>query len=213
MQKGFLFLVIVPLLYTCGVKNENNMTDEEVKLIREAGTDSAFQILQVTDNTSLEFLRKQAQDIDVAQISTDSTLHLLIERMKTTLYAAKGVGLAAPQIGISRKLFLFIRLDQGDLYPIQVAINPEIVDHSGETFCFERDGCLSIPDISGNSVRYSWVDVAYYDEKGDLKQERLLGGSRQADFTGIIFQHEYDHLQGILFTDKLCDDLGGEKIE
>lgn len=54
-------------------------------------------------------------------------------------------------------------------------------------------------------MRYPWIDVEYYNEKGELKQERLSGYSRETDFTGIIFQHEFDHLQGVLFIDKLCE--------
>jgi peptide deformylase len=109
-----------------------------------------------------------------------------------------------PQVGISKSLFLFIRLDLPD-QPMQVAVNPKIVNHQDTIVCFERDGCLSIPDRSGNSVRDPWIDVEYQNEKGEKIRERLEGYSRQNTFTAVIFQHEYDHTKGILFIDKLCE--------
>jgi peptide deformylase len=175
--------------------------------------------------------------------------------MKKTLEVERGVGIAAAQVGISKNLFLFMRLDLPD-QPVHVAVNPKIVNHPDTTVCFERDGCLSIPDRSGNSVRYPWIDVEYQNEKGEKVcerlegysrqntftavvcferdgclsipdrsgnsvrypwidveyqnekgekvRERLEGYSRQNTFTAVIFQHEYDHTKGVLFTDKLC---------
>lgn len=181
------------------------MTENEKKLINSTPTNSAFRVLQVTDQTDSLFLRKQAIDISTENIAEDQDLQLLIERMKITLAKEQGVGLAAPQIGISRNLFLFVRIDKPMDFPVQVAINPRIVNHPEQLICFEGDGCLSIPDTSGNSTRYPWIDVEYYNEKGELIKERLSGQSREEDFTGIIFQHEYDHLQGVLFTDKLYE--------
>ena len=96
-----------------------------------------------------------------------------------------------------------MRLDLPE-QPVLVAVNPKIIRHSDTTVCFERDGCLSVPGRSENSIRYPWIEVEYFNEKGEKVRERLEGYSRQDTFTAIIFQHEYDHLKGILFTDKLC---------
>ncbi|MDR2834734.1 MAG: peptide deformylase, partial [Bacteroidales bacterium] len=67
------------------------------------------------------------------------------------------------------------------------------------------DGCLSIPDFSGNSQRYPWVEVEYLNQNGEKITEKLTGYSRLTSFTAVIFQHEYDHLRGTLFIDKLCE--------
>ena len=88
---------------------------------------------------------------------------------------------------------------------MEVAINPRIVNKPDETICFEGDGCLSIPGQSGNSVRYAWIEVEYLNAKGEMVRERLEGFSRKTDFTGIVFQHEFDHLRGVLYTDKLYE--------
>lgn len=200
--RSIAFLIVI-LINSCMNKNKNFSQDEK-DLITKGEVNSPFYVLQITDATDSLFLRKKCEDIDIQDIRSNKELQLLIQRMKATLFEERGVGLAAPQVGIGRNLFLFVRLDKKD-FPVQVAINPKIIAHPEELFCFEGDGCLSIPDQAGNSARYAWIEVEYYDETGVLKKEKLNGGSREEDFTGVIFQHEYDHLQGILFTDKLFD--------
>ena len=178
-------------------------TERELEIIRNGDKDTSFRILLTTDPIDSFTLRMQSYDINTDSITTDDDLQLLIQRLKLTMNEAGGVGIAAPQVGVLKNLFLFIRIDKPD-YPIQVAINPKIVNHPEETVCFEGDGCLSIPNISANSIRYPWIEVEYWDEKGILHKEKLTGYSRNQDFTSIIFQHEFDHLNGILFTDKIC---------
>lgn len=179
------------------------MTENEIKLINNGDNNSPYRVLTIDDKQDSLFLRQKCEDIDVETIGKDENLRTFITRLKITMQAESGIGIAAPQVGIGRNIFLFTRIDRtGE--PVEVAINPKITAHSKETICFERDGCLSIPGISGNSQRYKWVEVEYYDETGKKHKERLSGYSRQSDFTGVIFQHEYDHLQGILFIDKLC---------
>ena len=178
-------------------------TEREKEIIRSGDSDTSFRILLTTDPIDSFILRMQSSNINTDSISTDEDLQLLIQRLMATMAEAGGVGIAAPQVGVLKNLFLFIRIDKPD-YPIQVAINPRIVNHPQETVCFEGDGCLSIPNISANSIRFPWVEVEYWDEQGDFHKEKLMGFSRDEDFTSIIFQHEFDHLNGILFTDKIC---------
>lgn len=197
-------LVLLIGLSLFSIKSMAQFTQNEKILINSGTTETPFRVLKVTDQQDSIFLRQKCSDIE--NINESEDLQLLIGRLKTTMAAESGVGIAAPQVGIGRNIFLFTRIDKAN-YPVIVAINPKIVNHPEETICFERDGCLSIPGISGNSIRYHWVDVEYTDENGNLVQERLEGYSRESDFTGIIFQHEFDHLQGILFTDKLCPEI------
>lgn len=196
-----LSLVLLIVLTLFSVKSMAQFTQDEKDLINSGTTETPFRVLKVTDQQDSIFLRQKCSDIE--NINESEDLQLLIDRLKATMAAESGVGIAAPQVGIGRNIFLFTRIDKAN-YPVIVAINPKIVNHPKETICFERDGCLSIPGISGNSIRYPWVDVEYTDENGNLVQERLEGYSRESDFTGIIFQHEFDHLQGVLFIDKLC---------
>lgn len=185
------------------VNSMAQFTQNEKDIINNGTSETPFRVLKVTDKQDSIFLRQKCAVID--NINERKELQLLIDRLKTTMVAESGVGIAAPQVGIAKNVFLFTHINSAD-YPITVAINPKIVNHPTETICFERDGCLSIPGISGNSIRYPWVDVEYTDENGNLVQERLEGYSREGDFTGVIFQHEFDHLQGVLFIDKLCSE-------
>ena len=160
-----------------------------------------MRVLTTDNKEDSLLLRKRSKDIEIT--TDDTTLSLLLERMEATMNAEDGIGIAAPQVGINRNIFLFVRVHEPG-QKVQVAINPKILSHSEELVCFERDGCLSIPDRRGNSERYSWIEVSYYDEKGQLIKEKLSGHERPQDFTNIIFQHEYDHINGVLFIDKLC---------
>ena len=129
----------------------------------------------------------------------------LIDDLWETMYNANGVGIAAPQIGISKKVFIadfsFFKDEEGfnenELLKMQqVFINPEIVNETGDDFVYP-EGCLSIPNISENVVRKEKLKIKFLDE--NLKSQIII-------CSGIIarvIQHEYDHLQGILFTDKL----------
>lgn len=202
MKIYFLLFIASINLYACN--STYQMTKEEISLINNGSIETPYKVLLTTDKQDSLFLRKKCKDIDITDIANNKDIRFFIERLKLTMAIESGVGIAAPQVGLGRNLFLFMRLDKPE-HPVQVAINPRIVNHSGNTFCFERDGCLSIPDISGNSIRYDWIEVEYYDEKGQLIKEKLTGKSRQEDFTGVIFQHENDHLNGILFIDKLCE--------
>lgn len=124
----------------------------------------------------------------------DDEVRQLAADMAETMYAAPGVGLAAPQVGISRRLIV---LDcGGEENPELIkAVNPEILDRDGESF--EEEGCLSVPGYYASVKRSAWVTVRYLDMDGKVVE-------READgLLAICFQHEIDHLDGKLFVDRL----------
>ncbi len=135
-------------------------------------------------------------------------LNKLISDMWETMYAAHGVGLAAPQIGESIRLFIvdgspfaddksIDNIEQRELRKFKkVFINPEITAYSGPQEAF-NEGCLSIPDIREDVTRLSTIEIEYYNENFELIKSVFSGISSR------IIQHEYDHIEGILFTDKL----------
>lgn len=197
-----VFLITLPLFLFASCTTVNLMTKEEKRIIGNNDTkNTPFEVLKITDKNDSLILRKKSANINLKKDS--GALTALITRLKVTMDTESGVGIAAPQVGISRNVFIITRLDKPG-QPVQAIINPRIVKIPDQTICFERDGCLSIPGISGNSIRYPWVEVEYYNENGQKIREKLSGYSRKTDFTGIIFQHEFDHLNGILFIDKLC---------
>lgn len=199
MGKHILVFTILNLFfYNIGMAQ---FTDREKDIINNGTPETPFRVLLISNQEDALVLRQKCDDI--SHVKGNEDLKLLIERLKTTMEVEAGVGIAAPQVGICKNIFIFTRINEPD-FPMVAAINPRIINHPDETICFENDGCLSIPGISGNSIRYPWVDVEYTNEDGELIIERLEGYSRGGDYTGIVFQHENDHLHGILFTDKLC---------
>ena len=149
-------------------------------------------------------LRKVAKEIDADY----PNLKELIANMKETMYNASGVGLAAPQIGKDIRLFVIDAspfaedddLSEEDRAALKdfnrVFINAEIIEEEGEEWAF-NEGCLSIPDVRQDVYRQPKVTFTYQDEDFNTHTETLEG------IAARVFQHEYDHIEGILFTDKL----------
>ena len=148
-------------------------------------------------------LKKSTKDIDEKYNDLDT----IIDNMWKTMYNAKGVGLAAPQIGLSISLFVvdgtpFVEdenineFDKTQLKNLKkVIINP-ILNEFGENWIF-NEGCLSIPNIREDVSRKNSVNIKYYDQKFNFHEEVYSG------LAARIIQHEYDHLRGVLFIDKL----------
>jgi peptide deformylase len=125
----------------------------------------------------------------------DPVVAHLIARMRATLEDEGGVGIAAPQVGVSRRVVLVQRLDQQPGKPVRAYVNPEILEYSKETVV-DWEGCLSIPAGFGQVKRAESIVIAYDTRSGERTVERVSG------FTARIFQHEIDHLDGILFIDR-----------
>jgi len=133
-----------------------------------------------------DVLRKKCRKVD----EIDNRLLTLIEDMKETMYEADGVGLAAPQVGILKRLFV---VDIGD-GPL-VFINPEIIETSGSQT--DEEGCLSLPGETEEVMRPNYVKAKALNEKGEefeIEAEELLARA---------ILHEYDHLNGTLFIDRV----------
>jgi len=149
-------------------------------------------------------LRKVAKEITKEHPKLDE----IIANMWETQYNASGVGIAAPQVGLSIRLFVIDAspfADDEDLTEEEQAllsdfkrvfINPKIVEESGEEWAF-NEGCLSIPDVREDVFRQEKVVIEYVDENWKKQTETLTG------LAARVVQHEYDHIEGVLFTDKL----------
>lgn len=125
----------------------------------------------------------------------------LIQNMWETMYKAQGVGLAAPQIGLSIRLFIVdtiqLNKEEEEKKGIKkVFINAQKVEEAGEMWVYE-EGCLSIPDIQGDVERLSQVKMRYLDEHFVEHTEVFTGVNAR------VIQHEYDHIEGVLFTEHL----------
>jgi peptide deformylase len=125
----------------------------------------------------------------------DAELRRLTEEMFESMYVAQGIGLAAPQINISKRITVIDVSFKKNPKEKLVLINPEIIDRTGKTL--EEEGCLSLPDIREKVSRAEWVKVRAQDVEGNTFE---IDGD---DLLGRCMQHEIDHLDGILFIDRL----------
>ncbi|MCT4665342.1 MAG: peptide deformylase [Flavobacteriales bacterium] len=142
-------------------------------------------------------LKEVAKDIEKDYPELDT----LLENMWETMYNAHGVGLAAPQIGKSIRIFVIDASPFADEEPAlkdfkKAFINAHIIEETGEDWDF-NEGCLSIPEVREDVTRPSEVLIEYYNENWEKKTEKFDG------LAARIIQHEYDHIDGILFTDHL----------
>ncbi len=134
----------------------------------------------------------------------DREIQNLIDTLIVTATAADGVGIAAPQISNSCRLFIIAsrpnpRYPHAPLMQPTAIINPRIISCSGE-IVKDWEGCLSVPGIRGKVPRSDRIEVEYSDRNGQLVTQQFTG------FIARIFQHELDHLDGILFTDRIQSD-------
>lgn len=166
---------------------------QERALIQSGSTATMMKVIQTTDEDELKILKTASSDVDLK----DKLLPVLAERMFLSMRDTlnPGIGIAAPQVGINRNLFWVQRFDKVD-EPFEFYVNPEIVWRSA-LLRKGLEGCLSIPEIRGDVYRNYTIQINYWDKEGKFHQEIVEG------FTAVVFQHEYDHIKGILFTDRL----------
>ena len=147
-------------------------------------------------------LAQRAAEVDVAAI-TSKEVQGWIDDMIDTMRAANGAGIAANQVGIPHRIFV-IEIGDNPRYPykpkvpLTVVINPTIEFLSDKTFT-SNEGCLSVPQMRGEVDRHLEIKVTYYDRSGAFKEQRIQG------YSACTWQHEYDHLDGILFPHRVTD--------
>lgn len=197
-------LLFVLIAQSCGTFNKgatntsytSSFTSNEIALIMEADSAIAMRVLRIDNAADSIFLRAQSKDINPNL--NDPFLNTLIKRMYATVTdsTSLGVGIAAPQVGVSKKIILVQRIDKpGE--PFEAYINPKILQLTiKKQDC--REGCLSVPITRGTTQTRAYaILVEYYTLTGKKQAEMIEG------YTAVIFQHEIDHLNGILFFDHL----------
>ena len=170
------------------------------KISKEQTGTPSLEIYKLGDDV----LRKNSKRIS----KVDNSIRTLAKEMLQSMYAAKGIGLAAPQIGINKELLVIdVNYDDSAAEPL-ILINPEISSY-GTTLNSYEEGCLSIPGVYLNVIRPSTIKLKFRDEMGrprKMKAEGLLAR---------CIQHEMDHLNGVLFVDRVTskEDLNKELIK
>lgn len=168
------------------------------------GGDGIMRVLSIADSADSLALRRHSAKMD-ARTAVSDDFALLRRRMLATVRDPRneGVGIAAPQVGILRRVIAVQRFDKAG-EPFEFYLNPEILSAGGAAEA-GREGCLSVPEIYGTVTRPQRITLRYRDISFNEVTETVEG------FTAVIFQHEIDHLDGILFTDRMRDTAAGVK--
>lgn len=186
-------IATIMLAAGCGVgwtAEERNLIENQPEVMR---------VLTVEDEADLQVLRTPCLDLSKRALA-DPLYAVLARKMISTVTSPgqDGVGIAGPQVGISRNVVAVQRFDkEGE--PFEVYPNIRIVNVYGEPQP-GPEGCLSVPGRRGEVLRWQEIDICYTSpDTGREVTERIAG------FTAVIFQHETDHLKGVLYIDKLCE--------
>lgn len=176
-----------------------SFSNNQIHLIVEKDTLAPMRVYQITDNSDSILLRTPSETVKVNP--KDKVLDAFIKRLYRTVRdsASMGVGIAAPQVGILKRIIWVQRFDK-EGYPFEVYLNPKILQYSQKMQdC--REGCLSIPNRSDTTIR-PYAILIEYDQPDKSHHIEMI-----EDFTAVIFQHEIDHLDGILYLDHLKKEI------
>ena len=199
-----LSLLLLPfIVFACSTSKQlvqsaqTNFSPAETSLILAEKSNVPMRVLQINIPKDSIVLRTKSQPVKF--FANDTLLHHFTKRLYSTVQdpATKGVGIAAPQVGILKNIIWIQRFDKEN-HPFEVYYNPQI-DKYTELKQTVLEGCLSIPDIQDTLHMRAYAILLQYDNpKGQHICEMI------EDFTAVIFQHEIDHLNGIIFTDHLA---------
>ena len=190
MKRLICILFCAAALVAC----RGGFTAEEREVIYR-GEGDIMRVMSIADTADSLLLRRECQPM-VEQMVGSEELQTLCRRMLATVNDPEneGVGIAAPQVGVLRRLVAVQRVDKED-EPFEFYVNPEIVEY-GQPMESGGEGCLSVPDRRGSVVRSQSIKLRYRDADFRLHEEQVEG------FTAVIFQHEIDHLDGVLYIDR-----------
>lgn len=199
-------LLMIMLVSCANQKNLRlaNFSNDQKALITAFDADKPMRVFKINNAKDSVLLRQQSSY--VKPDPNDITLRHFTKRLFATVRdsLSLGVGIAAPQVGILKNIIWVQRFDKDDA-PFEVYLNPKIINYSEEKQT-RREGCLSIPNRAETLNTRSKVITIEYDT---LNAEHVT--EDVADFTSVIFQHEIDHLNGILFLDHLNKDIKDAK--
>lgn len=149
-------------------------------------------------------LRAENAEITVEELKESTEISDLAKGMLKVMYAAEGVGLAAPQVGVNKRLMVYNPSGDAKRWLDEtILVNPKIVEYS-DAEDTEIEGCLSFPDMQGEVTRSKWIKVQAMNLKGKPMKKKFKGWEAR------IFQHEYDHLDGTVYIDRLSDETRAE---
>lgn len=185
-----------------GATRSNNFTSEQIQLIMSGDTSQPMRVFKINSASDSVLLRTKSEAVSVDP--NDPVLQHFVKRLYKTVRDSMslGVGIAAPQVGILKNIIWVQRFDKENL-PFEVYLNPRIVQYSKmKQDCLE--GCLSIPNRRDTTKTRAYALLLEYDKPDNTHVTELIEA-----FTAVIFQHEVDHLNGILYLDHLEKEVKG----
>ena len=186
----------------CGRSKTGGFSSGELELLN--GTDSIMRVLTIQDSIDLAVLRAVSCDFSAKELMSEQFTKLGHRMVATVTHPSQdGVGIAGPQVGLNRRIVAVQRFDKtGE--PFEVYANVRIVWLS-DSLAYGPEGCLSVPDRRGNVLRSQQIVIEYADI-ASLSQscdDIPMARDTVSGFTAVIFQHEIDHLEGVLYIDRL----------
>jgi peptide deformylase len=195
-------IILVSFLFIAGcagiqkITKDDQFSSKQAKLIMSANSITPMSVLSIYNKKDSLLLRTKCKD--VVPDSSDAILQNLIKRMYSTVNDSltKGVGIAAPQVGILKNVIWVQRYDKPD-NPFEVYFNPKIIQYTKKKLSWV-EGCLSVPGRRDTTTTRSYAILLDYMKPDNSHNIEMIEG-----FTAIIFQHEIDHLNGIIYLDRL----------
>lgn len=213
-RRVFLIGLAALGLVACNNSDMRKFTSKEISLINSA--DSIMRVLTIEDSLDLAVLRAPSTDLSAGALLSEDFAKLSALMVSTVTDPSQdGVGIAGPQVGLNRRVIAVQRFDKEDTCPFEVYANIRIVEKS-EATSPGSEGCLSVPDRSEEVMRSEKIVIEYADMEAlqKLAAERGAGSGKGirkvpmiretiTGFTAVIFQHEIDHLEGVLYIDRI----------
>ena len=202
MRKVILIIAAVTAILSCGQSKTGGFSSGELELLN--GTDSIMRVLTIEDSLDNVVLRAASHDFSLEELMSDEFKKLERMMIATVTHPSQdGVGIAGPQVGLNRRIVAVQRFDKtGE--PFEVYANVRIVWLS-DSLAYGPEGCLSVPDRRGNVLRSQQIVIEYADlaSLSHSCDDIPMARDTVSGFTAVIFQHEIDHLEGVLYIDRL----------
>lgn len=200
LQNNYIILIIIGILFIASCRSSLKFNTSQIAMIMKESNDTPMRVFKITNYTDSILLRTPSTKVDVNP--DDEILTRFIDRLYATVRDSMslGVGIAAPQVGVLKDIIWVQRFDKEN-FPFEVYLNPEIISYSSDKQpCLE--GCLSIPERQDTTYTRAESITIRYNQFNKINIQETVSG-----FTAVIFQHEIDHLNGILYLDHLDQEV------
>ena len=202
MRRFIIIGIAIVSALSCGRTKTGGFSSGELEILN--GTDSIMRVLTVEDSVDNAVLRADSRDFALEELRSEEVEKLGRRMVATVTHPSQdGVGIAGPQVGLNRRIVAVQRFDkEGE--PFEVYANVRIVWKS-DSLAYGPEGCLSVPDRRGNVLRSQQIVIEYADlaSLSHSCDDIPMARDTVSGFTAVIFQHEIDHLEGVLYIDRL----------